>query len=91
MLGTFILWFGWYGFNCGTAILSDGPNTEQVASLAAVNTTLAAAAAGVSALLLNLYILERTTGEALFDLKFLMNGTLSGLGSITAGCGVMEP
>ena len=91
MLGTFILWFGWYGFNCGTAILSEGPRTEEVASLAAVNTTLAAAAAGVSALLLNLFILDRTTGEALFDLKFLMNGTLSGLVSITAGCGVLEP
>lgn len=91
MLGTFILWFGWYGFNCGTAILSKGPNTENVAALAAVNTTLAAAAAGVSSLLFNLWILDRYTGEALFDLKFLMNGTLSGLVSITAGCGVVEP
>mmetsp|Transcript_12599 Transcript_12599/g.25522 ORF Transcript_12599/g.25522 Transcript_12599/m.25522 type:complete len:554 (-) Transcript_12599:259-1920(-) len=91
MLGTFILWFGWYGFNCGTAILSDGPRTEDVASLAAVNTTLAAAAAGVTSLLVNLFILDRKTGEALFDLKFLMNGTLSGLVAITAGCGVLEP
>lgn len=62
-----------------------------MAALTAVNTTLAGAAAGVSALLLNLYILDRRTGEALFDLKFLMNGALSGLVSITAGCGVMEP
>jgi Amt family ammonium transporter len=91
MLGTFVLWFGWYGFNCGTAILSDGPETELVASLAAVNTTLAAASAGTSALLLNWWITERRTGEALFDLKFLMNGALSGLVSITAGCAVLEP
>ena len=38
-LGTFILWFGWFGFNAGSALAADG-----VAAQALVNTHLAAAA-----------------------------------------------
>ena len=39
MLGTGILWFGWFGFNAGSALGADG-----VAAQALVNTQLAAAA-----------------------------------------------
>mmetsp|Transcript_28209 Transcript_28209/g.65606 ORF Transcript_28209/g.65606 Transcript_28209/m.65606 type:complete len:105 (-) Transcript_28209:20-334(-) len=91
MLGTFILWFGWYGFNCGTALLHEGENVESIFALAGVNSTLAAGMAGMTALFSNLFVLERTTGEPFFDLKYLMNGTLCGLVSITAGCGIVEP
>mmetsp|Transcript_9977 Transcript_9977/g.13173 ORF Transcript_9977/g.13173 Transcript_9977/m.13173 type:complete len:550 (-) Transcript_9977:126-1775(-) len=91
MLGTFVLWFGWYGFNCGTALLHESSETHNIAALAGVNTTLAAGMAGMTALFANMFVLERFTGEAFFDLKYLMNGTLCGLVSITAGCGVMEP
>lgn len=62
-----------------------------IAALAAANTTLAAGSAGITALFLNLLYLERTTGEPVFDLQFAMNGSLSGLVAITAGCGIMEP
>lgn len=91
MLGTFILWFGWYGFNCGSALISESVSAAQVAALAGVNTTLAAGAAGIVALFLNLFVLERLTGEPFFDLKYAMNGALGGLVSITAGCAVVEP
>eukprot|EP00527_Entomoneis_sp_CCMP2396_P001441 CAMPEP_0198141272 /NCGR_PEP_ID=MMETSP1443-20131203/4310_1 /TAXON_ID=186043 /ORGANISM="Entomoneis sp., Strain CCMP2396" /LENGTH=537 /DNA_ID=CAMNT_0043803975 /DNA_START=8 /DNA_END=1621 /DNA_ORIENTATION=- len=91
MLGTFILWFGWYGFNCGSALLSDNIYGSDVAALAGVNTTLAAGSAGIVALFLNLFALERYTGEPYFDLKYAMNGVLCGLVSVTAGCGVLEP
>jgi len=92
MLGTFVLWFGWYGFNPGSALtLTTTLNTGDIAALAAVNTTLSAAAAGVTALFVNLFIEERTTGEAKFDLIMLMNGCLGGLVSITSPCATVEP
>lgn len=91
MLGTFILWFGWYGFNGGSALLSDSPDSDYVVALAATNTTLAGGAAGITALMVNLWYLERYTGEAYFDIKFAMNGSLAGLVAITGGCGVVEP
>jgi len=94
MLGTFILWFGWYGFNTGstlTIISTSTLNSGHIAALAAVNTTLSAASGGINALFTTLFIEERLTGEAKFDLKKLMNGALSGLVAITAGCAVVEP
>jgi Amt family ammonium transporter len=91
MLGTFILWFGWYGFNCGSALPSARPNAHLVAALAGVNTTLSGGTAGLTALFLNLYLLERFTGEPYFDLKFVMNGSLCGLVAVTGACGVVEP
>ena len=63
----------------------------MIASLAGVNTTLAAASGGVAALFANLIIVERKTGEATFNLNFAMNGCLGGLVSITAGCALIEP
>jgi ammonium transporter, Amt family len=39
-LGTFCLWFGWYGFNPGSALNISSADRGLVASLAAVNTTL---------------------------------------------------
>ena len=60
-------------------------------ALAATNTTLAGGAAGLSALFLHLWYLERYTGEPYFDVKKAMNGSLAGLVAITGSCGVIEP
>ena len=50
-LGVFILWVGWYGFNPGSQLVfSDGANTNAT-MLIAVNTTLAAAAGVVLAMI----------------------------------------
>lgn len=87
----FILWFGWYGFNCGSALSITGPNQSKVVSVTAVNTTLSAASACVAALLANYIYDERKTGEGTFSLTYAMNGTLGGLVAITGGCSIVEP
>jgi Amt family ammonium transporter len=83
MLGTFTLWFGWYGFNAGSALLLDSTAKDHVLALAGVNTTLAGGTAGIVALFMNLLMLERFTGEPFFDVKYLMNGALSGLVAVS--------
>lgn len=91
MLGTITLWFGWYGFNCGSALITQSKDQANLTSVAAINTTLAGGMAGLSALFVNYFVLERRTGEPIFDLKMAMNGSLGGLVAITAGAGVVEP
>jgi len=91
MLGSFILWFGWYGFNSGSALIAPSQERGRLVALSAVNTTLSGGMAGLVALFTNFIILERRLGEPIYDLKMAMNGSLSGLVAITAGCGVVEP
>merc|ERR1712232_441187 len=75
-LGTFILWFGWYGFNCGSTLVWEAEITSKVA----VTTTLAPSAAAVTGTLV-MYILTRK-----WDLGTALNCVLGGLVSITAPC-----
>ncbi|KAG7356912.1 ammonium transporter family-domain containing protein [Nitzschia inconspicua] len=91
LLGTMILWFGWYGFNPGSALVLGIDEVGGIAATAAVSTSLCGAAGGVSALFTNLFLEERRTGEPHFSLLMAMNGCLSGLVAITASCGVVEP
>lgn len=81
-LGTFILWFGWYGFNPVSTLAFGG---MAVAEKAAVTTTIAAAAGGVTTLATSVAM-----GNPL-DVGPALNGILAGLVSITASCSVVEP
>jgi Amt family ammonium transporter len=81
-LGTMILWFGWYGFNPGSAL---GMGDNGLVGLVAVNTTLAACA-GATAAVFFAYI---RTGK--WDLPAALNGSLGGLVGITAGCAFVSP
>lgn len=91
ILGTFVLWFGWYGFNPGSALVIDNSGSASTAALCAVTTTLAAAAGCVTAMFTDTIIDMRTSGEASYDLTMAMNGCLGGLVGITAGCSVVTP
>jgi Amt family ammonium transporter len=90
MLGTITLWFGWYGFNSGSALVTNSPDQAKLTAISAVNTTVAGGMGGMIALFVNFYLLERRTGEPIFDLKMAMNGSLAGLVAITAGAGLVE-
>lgn len=83
VLGMFILWFGWYGFNAGSTVSLTGGN-NLIASKICVNTTLAAVASGIVSFLLK----KRVHGykNPIYDLNALTNGILGGLVSITASC-----
>ncbi|PAD69129.1 ammonium transporter [Bacillus sp. 7586-K] len=74
--GAFILWFGWFAFNAGSTL--DASN-ENLASIA-INTMLAAASGGTAALFMTM----KKFGKA--DPSMTINGVLSGLVAITAGC-----
>lgn len=91
ILGTFILWFGWYGFNPGSALAIDNSGSAATAALCAVTTTLAAASGCVTAMFTDTMIEMGKTGEASYDLTMAMNGALGGLVGITAGCSVVTP
>ena len=84
VLGTFALWFGWYGFNPGSTLTMKSGNDGALAAQVAMNTTLAAATGGITVFILRYFITKK------YDVGGLCNGILAGLVSITAGCGSME-
>jgi Amt family ammonium transporter len=84
VLGMFILWFGWYGFNPGSTLgLSGG--LAALAAKVAVNTTLAAAA-GASCIT---FLSKFRYGK--YDTGLSVNGALGGLVGITAPCAAVDP
>ncbi len=80
-LGVFLLWFGWYGFNCGSTL----SGTDTSIAIVAVNTTLAASLAAIFAMFTSWV----TFGKP--DPSMSLNGALAGLVGITAGCAVASP
>jgi Amt family ammonium transporter len=91
VLGTFILWFGWYGFNPGSTLSISPSGYGDVAALCAVTTTMAAASGAVTSMFFDTLLGFLAEGEAEYDLSMAMNGCLGGLVGITAGCSVVEP
>ena len=74
-LGVFILWFGWYGFNVGSALAAVDVDLAAIA----VTTTLSAAAGSITAMYTSMISGKPNVGMTL-------NGALAGLVGITAGC-----
>jgi len=79
ILGAALLWFGWFGFNAGSALGANG-----LAAQAFVTTNIAAAAGGLAWLLISwLYGKPSSLG--------FVSGALAGLVAITPGCGYVTP
>mmetsp|Transcript_52024 Transcript_52024/g.113191 ORF Transcript_52024/g.113191 Transcript_52024/m.113191 type:complete len:463 (+) Transcript_52024:100-1488(+) len=87
VLGTFCLWFGWYGFNPGSTGSMHDADTANLAGIVAVNTTLSPCVAGLLVFFLRAKVVE----PKCLDVGAFCNGILAGLVSITAGCAVMKP
>ncbi|MEM7231484.1 MAG: ammonium transporter [Planctomycetota bacterium] len=80
-LGVLILWFGWFGFNGGSAL-----GTGEHPGWVIVNTNIAGAAAGFAAFVhCNFFQKRDHLVEKLFG------GVLGGLVAVTAGCHVFNP
>ena len=81
ILGTLILFFGWFGFNAGSTMAA----TDLRISIIAVNTFLS----GVTAAVVVVYWIYLKTAQ--IDLLAAANATLAGLVSITASCAYVPP
>ena len=81
MLGTFILLFGWFGFNAASTLAA----SDVQFAIVALNTALAAAFGATAAIV---WIMFRT-GKP--DPGMMANGMLAGLVAITAPCAFIDP
>jgi len=79
-LGAALLWFGWFGFNGGSALGSNG-----LAAVAFVNTDIAASLAMVTWMILD------WTREGKPNMVGAMTGAVAGLVTITPGAGYVQP
>ncbi|KAJ3369916.1 hypothetical protein HDU91_006764 [Kappamyces sp. JEL0680] len=79
-LATAMLWFGWYGFNAGSALAA-----SPRAGMAALTTTIAAAAGSLSWVLF-----DYARSKKLTSLGYC-SGALAGLVAITPACGFVSP
>ncbi len=80
MLGSGLLWFGWFGFNAGSALASDG-----VAGVTFVNTLVATSAGMLGWLLTERFRDGRPTSLG------AASGVVAGLVAITPSCSAVSP
>ena len=80
ILGAALLWFGWFGFNAGSALTSG-----TLAVSAFINTHLAAAGAAISWAVLEWLTSRRPTALG------LISGAIAGLATITPAAGYVSP
>ncbi|MDA8668106.1 ammonium transporter [Alphaproteobacteria bacterium] len=78
-LGTFILWFGWFGFNGGSQLALGSALDAVAISIVVVNTNMAACGGVVAAIVLSQFMYKK------IDLSIALNGAIAGLVAITAG------
>jgi Amt family ammonium transporter len=80
VVGGGLLWFGWFGFNAGSALAANG-----VAIIAFTNTSIAAAFAMLTWVIMDMVIFKRVRVSG------AMSGGVAGLVAITPGAGFVQP
>jgi ammonium transporter, Amt family len=81
VMGTFVLAFGWFGFNAGSTLAASNPRIAAIA----VNTVIASAAGALTSLF---YEWQRHRRP---DIAMTCNGLLGGLVAVTAPCAFVGP
>ncbi|CAL1382746.1 unnamed protein product [Linum trigynum] len=93
VLGTFLLWFGWYGFNPGsflTIVRAYGESGNYYGQWSAIGrTAVTTTLAGCTAALTTLFSKRLMVGH--WTVTDVCNGLLGGFAAITSGCSVVEP
>ena len=85
LLGAGLLWFGWFGFNGGSALAVQDSSGMSVATVAFVATNTAAAAAAVVWLILEWALRGHPTAVG------MATGAVAGLVGITPAAGFVDP
>ncbi len=80
VIGVFLLWFGWFGFNGGSVLSADPDKVSYVL----VTTCLSACTGGLLAMVTAHFFFKR------MDFGMVLNGILAGLVGITAGADVVS-
>ncbi|CAB4877626.1 unannotated protein [freshwater metagenome] len=80
LLGAGMLWFGWFGFNAGSAL-----SAGQLAATAMINTQVATAAAAISWMFYEVFKIGRPTTLG------IASGAIAGAVVITPACGFVTP
>jgi ammonium transporter, Amt family len=80
-IGVFLLWFGWFGFNGGSALSAD----PKAVSYVFVTTSLGGCAGAVASIMTSWLLHSKP------DVSMALNGILAGLVGITAGADTISP
>jgi ammonium transporter, Amt family len=84
-LGVLILWFGWFGFNPGSALGVASGDRVGFFAYVAMTTNLAAAAGALGGVVAAWLVIGKP------DLSMMLNGVVAALVAVTAACGFVAP
>jgi Amt family ammonium transporter len=84
VLGTLILWLGWFGFNAGSTLGVEWGGVGFFGYVA-LTTNLAAAAGVIGAFVTSLWAIGKP------DVSMMLNGAIAALVAVTAACGFVAP
>jgi Amt family ammonium transporter len=80
LVGAALLWVGWFGFNAGSAVGSNG-----IAGIAMANTQIATAAAAIAWMFVEWLVMKKPS------VLGIISGAVAGLVAITPACGFVDP